>query len=403
MTTDMAADDQGWFGPYGGRFVPETLVPALDELEAAWRAARVDPGFRAELAALLSDFAGRPTPLSEARRMGSECGEARIYLKREDLAHTGAHKINNTLGQVLLARRTGKARVIAETGAGQHGVATATACALFGIDCEIFMGSVDVRRQALNVTRMELLGARVIEVTSGSQTLKDAMNEAIRDWIATSATTHYVIGSVAGPHPYPSMVAEFQSVIGTEARAQCLERTGRLPSAVVACVGGGSNAMGVFGAFLADDVRLVAVEAGGEGIASGRHGASLGFGRPGVLHGSRSYVLQDDDGQITEAHSVSAGLDYPGVGPQLAYLRDQGRITVTYATDAEAVGAVAYLARTEGIIPALESAHAVVEARKLAASLGPDDVVLVNVSGRGDKDVGELARIAEDSVAGAPS
>ncbi|MGP8065251.1 MAG: tryptophan synthase subunit beta [Acidimicrobiales bacterium] len=403
MTTDMAADDQGWFGPYGGRFVPETLVPALDELEAAWRAARVDPGFRAELAALLSDFAGRPTPLSEASRMGGECGGARIYLKREDLAHTGAHKINNTLGQVLLARRTGKTRVIAETGAGQHGVATATACALFGIDCEIFMGSVDVRRQALNVTRMELLGARVIEVTSGSQTLKDAMNEAIRDWIATSATTHYVIGSVAGPHPYPSMVAEFQSVIGTEARAQCLERTGRLPSAVVACVGGGSNAMGVFGAFLADDVRLVAVEAGGEGIASGRHGASLGFGRPGVLHGSRSYVLQDDDGQITEAHSVSAGLDYPGVGPQLAYLRDQGRITVTYATDAEAVGAVAYLARTEGIIPALESAHAVVEARKLAASLGPDDIVLVNVSGRGDKDVGELARIAENSVAGSPS
>jgi len=403
MTTDMAADDQGWFGPYGGRFVPETLVPALDELEAAWRAARVDPGFRAELAALLSDFAGRPTPLSEARRMGSECGGARIYLKREDLAHTGAHKINNTLGQVLLARRTGKARVIAETGAGQHGVATATACALFGIDCEIFMGSVDVRRQALNVTRMELLGARVIEVTSGSQTLKDAMNEAIRDWIATSATTHYVIGSVAGPHPYPSMVAEFQSVIGTEARAQCFERTGRLPSVVVACVGGGSNSMGVFGAFLADDVRLVAVEAGGEGIASGRHGASLGFGRPGVLHGSRSYVLQDDDGQIAEAHSISAGLDYPGVGPQLAYLRDQGRITVTYATDAEAVGAVLYLARAEGIIPALESAHAVVEARKLAASLGPDDIVLVNVSGRGDKDVGELARIAEDSVAGAPS
>jgi tryptophan synthase beta chain len=403
MTTDMAADDQGWFGPYGGRFVPETLVPALDELEAAWRAARVDPGFRAELAALLSDFAGRPTPLSEASRMAADCGGARIYLKREDLAHTGAHKINNTLGQVLLARRTGKTRVIAETGAGQHGVATATACALFGIDCEIFMGSVDVRRQALNVTRMELLGARVIEVTSGSQTLKDAMNEAIRDWIATSATTHYVIGSVAGPHPYPSMVAEFQSVIGTEARAQCLERTGRLPSAVVACVGGGSNAMGVFGAFLADDVRLVAVEAGGEGIASGRHGASLGFGRPGVLHGSRSYVLQDDDGQITEAHSVSAGLDYPGVGPQLAYLRDQGRITVTYATDAEAVGAVAYLARTEGIIPALESAHAVVEARKLAASLGPDDVVIVNVSGRGDKDVGELARIAENSVAGSPS
>ena len=280
MTTDMAADDQGWFGPYGGRFVPETLVPALDELEAAWRAARVDPGFRAELAALLSDFAGRPTPLSEASRMAADCGGARIYLKREDLAHTGAHKINNTLGQVLLARRTGKTRVIAETGAGQHGVATATACALFGIDCEIFMGSVDVRRQALNVTRMELLGARVIEVTSGSQTLKDAINEAIRDWIATSATTHYVIGSVAGPHPYPSMVAEFQSVIGTEARAQCLERTGRLPSAVVACVGGGSNAMGVFGAFLADDVRLVAVEAGGEGSPAAGTGRRSGSAAP---------------------------------------------------------------------------------------------------------------------------
>jgi len=403
MTTDMAADDQGWFGPYGGRFVPETLVPALDDLEAAWRAARVDPGFRAELAALLSDFAGRPTPLSEARRMGNDCGGARIYLKREDLAHTGAHKINNTLGQVLLARRTGKTRVIAETGAGQHGVATATACALFGIDCEIFMGSVDVRRQALNVTRMELLGARVIEVTSGSQTLKDAMNEAIRDWIATSATTHYVIGSVAGPHPYPSMVAEFQSVIGREARAQCLAWVGRLPTAVVACVGGGSNSMGIFGAFLDDDVALVAVEAGGEGIESGRHGASLGFGRPGVLHGSRSYVLQDDDGQITEAHSISAGLDYPGVGPQLAHLRDTGRIKVTYATDAEAVEAVLYLARAEGIIPALESAHAVSHARKLAGLLTADDVVLINVSGRGDKDVGELARFVADSVGGARS
>ena len=281
--------------------------------------------------------------------------------------------------------------------------ATATACALFGIDCEIFMGSVDVRRQALNVTRMELLGARVIEVTSGSQTLKDAMNEAIRDWIATSATTHYVIGSVAGPHPYPSMVAEFQSVIGRETRAQSLARTGRLPSAVVACVGGGSNSMGIFGAFLDDDVELVAVEAGGEGIESGRHGASLGFGRPGVLHGSRSYVLQDDDGQIREAHSVSAGLDYPGVGPQLAHLRDTGRLTVTYATDAEAVDAVIYLARTEGIIPALESAHAISHARKLAGSLGPEAVVVVNVSGRGDKDVAELVRVAADAAGPGPS
>ncbi|MFZ0059539.1 MAG: tryptophan synthase subunit beta [Acidimicrobiales bacterium] len=403
MNKDMTEGKKGWFGVYGGRFVPETLVPALDELEAAWEEARVEPGFSAELGALLTDFAGRPTPLTEAGRMARDCGGARVFLKREDLCHTGAHKINNTLGQLLLARRMGKTRVIAETGAGQHGVATATAGALFGISCDIFMGAVDVRRQALNVTRMELLGARVIEVRSGSQTLKDAMNEAIRDWIATSATTHYVIGSVAGPHPYPSMVAEFQSVIGREARAQCLARVGRLPTAVVACVGGGSNSMGIFGAFLDDDVALVAVEAGGEGIESGRHGASLGFGRPGVLHGSRSYVLQDDDGQITEAHSISAGLDYPGVGPQLAHLRDTGRITVTYATDAEAVEAVLYLARAEGIIPALESAHAVSHARKLAGSLTADDVVLINVSGRGDKDVGELARFAADSVGGARS
>ena len=403
MEGGMTTQGEGWFGPYGGRFVPETLVPALDELEAAWHAARADPGFRAELDGLLADFAGRPTPLTEAANMTRDCGGARVLLKREDLCHTGAHKINNTLGQVLLARRTGKARVIAETGAGQHGVATATACALFGIRCEIYMGAVDVRRQSLNVTRMELLGARVIEVTSGSATLKDAMNEAIRDWIATSATTHYVIGSVAGPHPYPSMVAEFQSVIGRETRAQSLARTGRLPSAVVACVGGGSNSMGIFGAFLDDDVELVAVEAGGEGIESGRHGASLGFGRPGVLHGSRSYVLQDDDGQIREAHSVSAGLDYPGVGPQLAHLRDTGRLTVTYATDAEAVDAVIYLARTEGIIPALESAHAISHARKLAGSLGPEAVVVVNVSGRGDKDAPELVRVAADAAGPGPS
>ncbi len=403
MDSELTSKKKGWFGAYGGRFVPETLVPALDELEGAWEAARVDPAFRQELDALLVDFAGRPTPLTEAVRMSRDCGGARLLLKREDLCHTGAHKINNTLGQVLLARRTGKTRVIAETGAGQHGVATATACALFGISCDIFMGSVDVRRQSLNVTRMELLGARVIEVSSGSQTLKDAMNEAIRDWIATSATTHYVIGSVAGPYPYPSMVAEFQSVVGKEAREQCLARTGRLPTAVVACVGGGSNAIGVFSAFLDDDVALVAVEAGGEGIESGRHGASLGFGRPGVLHGSRSYVLQDDDGQIREAHSISAGLDYPGVGPQLAYLRDTGRVTVTYATDDEAVEAVVYLARTEGIIPALESAHAVSHARKLAASLGGDDVVLINVSGRGDKDVGELEATAGASADGVGS
>ena len=398
MDEELRIDGKGWFGSYGGRFVPETLVPALDELEAAWQTARVEPGFRAELDALLAAFAGRPTPLGEARRMSRDCGGARVFLKREDLCHTGAHKINNTLGQVLLAKRMGKTRVIAETGAGQHGVATATACALFGISCDIFMGSVDIGRQALNVTRMELLGARVIEVTSGSRTLKDAMNEALRDWIATSASTHYAIGSVAGPHPYPSMVAEFQSVIGRETRAQCLAQAGRLPSAVVACVGGGSNAIGIFSAFFDDDVALVAVEAGGEGIETGRHGASLGFGRPGVLHGSRSYVLQNDDGQISEAHSISAGLDYPGVGPQLAYLRDTGRLTVTSATDREAVESVLYLARAEGVIAALESAHAVSEARKLAGALGPEDVVVVNVSGRGDKDVGELTRLAAESA-----
>ena len=332
-------DERGHFGPYGGRFVPETLVPALDELEAAWRAARKDPVFQNDLWELLTRYAGRETPLSDARRMSADAGGCRVLLKREDLCHTGAHKINNTLGQVLLARRMGKRRIIAETGAGQHGVATATAAALFGLPCEVYMGALDVERQALNVFRMQLLGARVIAVHSGSRTLKDAMNEAIRDWVTNVRDTHYIIGSVAGPHPYPAMVRDFQSVIGREARAQVLETCGRLPDAAVACVGGGSNAMGLFAAFLDDPVRLVGVEAAGRGLDSGQHGASLALGRPGVLHGSRSYVLQDAHGQIAEAHSVSAGLDYPGVGPELSWLKDQGRLTLATATDEEALEA----------------------------------------------------------------
>ena len=388
----MLPDAAGHFGEYGGRFVPETLIPALEELESAWRSARTDPQFEAELTELLQSFAGRPTPISRARRMSADCG-AEILLKREDLCHTGAHKINNTLGQVLLTRRMGKTRVIAETGAGQHGVATATACALFGIPCEVYMGELDVERQALNVFRMELLGAQVIPVKAGSKTLKDAMNEAIRDWVTNVRTTHYVIGSVAGPHPYPALVRDFQSVIGREARAQCLAMVGKLPTAVVACVGGGSNAMGIFSAFLEDsEVQLVAVEAGGHGLNSGRHGASLAQGRPGVLHGSKSYVLQTADGQIAEAHSISAGLDYPGVGPELSFLKDRGRISLAQATDEQALEALQYLASTEGIIAALESAHAVAEARRLARRLGDGSTILINVSGRGDKDVDHLRR-----------
>jgi tryptophan synthase beta chain len=386
-------DSRGHFGAYGGRFVPETLVPALDELDSAWAAARGDPAFRAELEELLRRFAGRPTPLGEARRMSADAGGCRVLLKREDLCHTGAHKINNTLGQVLLARRMGKRRIIAETGAGQHGVATATAAALFGLPCEVYMGALDVERQALNVFRMQLLGARVIPVRSGSRTLKDAMNEAIRDWVTNVRDTHYVIGSVAGPHPYPALVRDFQAVIGAEAREQVLAVAGRLPDAIVACVGGGSNAMGIFGAFLDEPaVRLVGVEAAGEGLATGHHGAALARGRPGVLHGSRSYVLQTDDGQIAEAHSISAGLDYPGVGPELSFLKDSGRLTLATATDDEALDGLLYLARTEGIIPALESAHAVAEARKLARALGPRGLLVVNVSGRGDKDVEHVRR-----------
>jgi tryptophan synthase beta chain len=388
MSTSTLPDARGRFGDYGGRFVPETLVPALDELEAAWHAARADPAFELELKELLTRFAGRETPLGEARRLGAALGGCRILLKREDLCHTGAHKINNTLGQVLLARRMGKTRIIAETGAGQHGVATATAAALFGLPCDVYMGALDVERQALNVFRMELLGARVIPVQSGSKTLKDAMNEALRDWVTHVGDTHYIIGSVAGPHPYPALVRDFQSVIGTEARAQVLEVAGRLPDAVVACVGGGSNAMGIFSAFIADSsVRLVGVEAAGHGLDSGKHGAALARGTPGVLHGSRSYVLQDPNGQIIEAHSISAGLDYPGVGPELAWLKDQGRMELRQATDDEALDALGWLARQEGIIPALETAHAVHAARALARELGPDGLLIINISGRGDKDV----------------
>lgn len=385
-------DERGRFGDYGGRFVAETLMPALDELEKAWKAAREDASFQRELDELLHRYVGRPTPLSDARRLSGAWG-ATVLLKREDLCHTGAHKINNTIGQILLAIRMGKKRIIAETGAGQHGVATATACALFGLPCEIYMGALDVQRQALNVDRMRLLGAKVVPVESGSRTLKDAMNEAIRVWVTNVRDTHYVIGSVAGPHPYPALVRDFQSVIGREARAQVLERTGRLPDAVVAAVGGGSNAMGVFSAFLADEkVKLVAVEAAGHGLESGSHGAALAKGRPGVLHGSRSYLLQDDDGQIIEAHSISAGLDYPGVGPELSQLKDSGRLTLSSATDEEALDAVQLLTRSEGILPALESAHAVAAARRVARELGPDAVVLVNVSGRGDKDLEQIRR-----------
>jgi tryptophan synthase beta chain len=396
MSGTPLPDARGRYGAFGGRYVPETLVPALLELEQAWRAARADPAFDAELDELLARYAGRETPVSEARRMSADAGGCRVLLKREDLCHTGSHKLNNTLGQILLARRMGKSRIIAETGAGQHGVATATAAALFGLPCEVYQGAVDVERQALNVFRMQLLGARVIPVTAGSATLKDAMNEALRDWVTNVRDTHYIIGSVAGPHPYPAMVRDFQSVIGREARAQCLQVAGRLPDAVVACVGGGSNSMGIFSAFLDDpSVELVAVEAAGHGLSTGKHGAALAKGRPGVLHGSRSFVLQDPDGQIAEAHSISAGLDYPGVGPELAYLKDSGRLTLMQATDVEALDAFQYLSRTEGIIPALESAHAVSAARKVARRLGKDGLVLINVSGRGDKDVEQVRRILE--------
>ncbi len=376
------------FGPYGGRYVPETVIGALDELAEAFDRLRADPAFRAELDGLLASFVGRPTPLYLAERLGTRYGIGRLYFKREDLCHTGAHKINNALAQVLLARRMGKGRIIAETGAGQHGVATATAAALLGFECHVYMGRLDMERQRLNVVRMRMLGAEVLPVDSGSGTLKDATSEAIRDWVTNVRTTHYVIGSAVGPAPYPEVVAEFQSVIGREARAQILDVEGRLPGSVVACVGGGSNAIGTFRAFLDDsDVALVGVEAAGEGIESGRHGAPLGHGRPGVLHGAFSYLLQDDDGQVAEAHSISAGLDYPGVGPEHSWLRDTGRVSYVSATDAEALEALQHCARDEGIIPALETAHALAHLARSGGSLEAAGPVLVCLSGRGDKDV----------------
>ena len=379
------------FGPYGGRYVPETLIAALDELAAAYEEARKDAAFQAALARLLADYAGRPTPVYHADRLSERVGCA-VLLKREDLAHTGAHKINNTLGQALLAQRMDKRRIIAETGAGQHGVATATACALLGLECVVYMGADDVVRQEPNVVRMKLLGAKVVTVTSGSRTLKDAMNEALRDWVASVRTTHYLIGSTAGPAPFPALVRDFQAVIGREARQQVRDAFARLPSEVVACVGGGSNALGIFAGFRHDaDVRLVGVEAAGEGLFSGRHGATLDCGTPGVLHGSFSYLLQDAWGQVAEAHSVSAGLDYPGVGPEHAHLKDSGRAVYTSATDEEALAAFGLLSELEGIIPALESAHAV--AYVLRETFSADDLVLVNLSGRGDKDVYHAGRL----------
>jgi tryptophan synthase beta chain len=380
------------FGQFGGRYVAETLIPALDELERSWSAAWSDPAFHAELDALLSDYVGRPSPLTFAESLTRELGGADIWLKREDLNHTGSHKINNCLGQVLVARRMGKRRIIAETGAGQHGVATATVAAKFGLPCEIYMGAEDVQRQALNVFRMKLLGAKVHAVDSGTRTLKDAMNEALRDWVTHVADTHYIIGSVAGPHPYPLMVRELQSIIGKEARQQIMTKTSRFPDACVACVGGGSNAMGLFHAFIDDPVALYGVEAAGEGIASGHHAATLSAGRVGVLHGSKSYVLCDEDGQILPAHSISAGLDYPGVGPEHSHLRDSGRAKYVAVTDDEAVAGLQLLARTEGILCALETAHAVAYLRQLAPSLGKGKQIIVGLSGRGDKDMETVAR-----------
>ncbi len=394
------ADESGHFGRYGGRYVPETLVAALDELDEAYPRISSDPAFRRELDELLHRYAGRPTPLTFAARATEQLGGARIYLKREDLAHTGAHKINNVLGQCLLARFMGKRRVIAETGAGQHGVATATACALFGLDCEVYMGAEDVERQALNVFRMELLGAQVHPVEGGSRTLKDAINEAMRDWVTHVENTYYCIGSVMGPHPYPTLVRDFQRIIGVEAREQILAVEGRLPDALVACVGGGSNAMGLFHPFVGDEgVRLIGVEAGGEGVGSGRHGATLATGIPGILHGMRTIVLTDDDGQIMPAHSVSAGLDYPGVGPEHAFLQDMQRAEYVSADDGQALEAFQWLSRTEGIIPALETAHAVAYLKQLAPDLGPDGIILLNCSGRGDKDTPAVRELLKGAAA----
>jgi tryptophan synthase beta chain len=388
-----APDLTGHFGPYGGTFVPEILIPAVEELKRAYAEAKQDPGFNAEYRRLLRDYVGRPTPLTLCERLTEDLDGARIYLKREDLCHTGAHKINNTIGQILLAMRMGKRRIIAETGAGQHGVATATVCAKFGVQCIVYMGSEDIERQHLNVLRMRLLGAEVRPATSGSKTLKDATNEAIRDWVTNVQDTFYIIGSVVGPHPYPMMVRDFQKVIGEETRAQLLEKEGReTPDAVIACVGGGSNAIGMFHPFLNEpDVKLYGVEAAGEGL-KGRHAATLTLGRPGILHGAMSYLLQDESGQVELAHSISAGLDYPGVGPEHSFLKDLGRVTYATATDSEALEGVRLLARLEGIIPALETAHAVAFLRKLAPDMRRDQVIVVNGSGRGDKDMGTISR-----------
>jgi tryptophan synthase beta chain len=392
--TTQVPDAAGRFGPFGGRYVPETLTHALDQLAAEYGQAVRDPAFQAELERLYAHYVGRPSPLYHAERLSQRCGGAQIYLKREDLNHTGAHKINNTLGQALLTQRMGKRRVIAETGAGQHGVATATACARFGQECVVYMGEEDIRRQRPNVFSMKLLGAEVRPVRSGSRTLRDAINEAMRDWMSSVETTHYCLGSVVGPHPFPRIVRDFQSVIGRETRRQCLEQLGRLPELVVACVGGGSNAAGMFYPFVEDQqVALVGVEAGGRSDRLGDHAATLCFGRPGVLHGSFSYVLQDDDGQTSDVHSVSAGLDYPGTGPEHSYWKETGRATYTHATDAEALAAFDALARSEGILPALESSHALAKAMQLAAERKATDAVVVCLSGRGDKDAHEIARL----------
>ncbi len=391
-TEAQLPDARGRFGDFGGKFVPETVMAALTELEESYRAAQDDAGFAEQLENLLVNYAGRPTALYFAENLSRQCGGARIYLKREDLAHTGAHKINNALGQSLLAQRMGKSRIIAETGAGQHGVATATVCAMLGLQCIVYMGVEDTVRQALNVYRMRLLGAEVIGVESGTRTLKDAINEAIRDWVTNVETTHYLIGSVVGPHPYPMLVRDFQSVIGREAREQILAAEGRLPDVVAACVGGGSNAIGTFYEFIGDEgVRLVGVEAAGDGVDTGRHAATLSAGRPGVLHGSMSYLLQDENGQVQEAHSISAGLDYPGVGPEHSWLKQTGRAEYLSVTDDEALEGFRLLCRSEGIIPALESAHAIYKASRMAADMPSDSIILVCLSGRGDKDVPSIA------------
>ena len=396
MTTtaeNALAEIAGHFGPYGGRFVPEALIGALEELDAARIFAQTDPTFIAELAELHRTYTGRPSIITEAKRFAEHAGGARILLKREDLNHTGSHKINNVLGQALLTKRMGKKRIIAETGAGQHGVASATAAALMGLDCVVYMGEEDTRRQSLNVARMKLLGAEVIPVTSGSRTLKDAINEAMRDWVTNVETTHYMLGTVAGPHPFPSMVRDFHKIIGEESREQVLALTGRLPDAVMACVGGGSNAIGIFHRFISDEsVRLIGLEAAGDGVATGRHAATITGGSPGVLHGNRTYVLQDANGQTIESHSISAGLDYPGVGPEHAYLHDIGRAEYRAITDDQAMEAFSLLSRTEGIIPAIETAHALAGAMQVGKELGPDAIILINLSGRGDKDVQTAAQ-----------